>query len=622
MLVGAAMTSCSGDFLNAENKSSGGQTDEDYFSTNSSSLLYTAYNSLKDIAGTVNIYVEGTDLYVANRNDAPNLMKYAFTTDDDDCTNLYENCYTTILYANGAVKYAKQQNGDNSATEQEARFIRDYCYYVLTQQFGAVPYIDSYVQDATRSYPRVELATIYDNLINDLTSIYDNCKLEDYMNKPNGNSTKEVGHVSKQAVAALLAKIELAAGWDTQTSVTNVEKGTYEVTGTSHFEAAEKWAGIAINLSPSSLGSMDFASVWNQDNEDLNTQTIFSVQYDRDNYPGTSSEGGHSLQNNFGGYYGSTAASSMKNPGSLNSQSVKSMYLWEDGDQRFDVTYMTTVYNATVDGSETVWGTEGWYGYYNSANPDKLNIFIKYYPWYTDSASIKSYLSANADRFQQGSCKNANPRAYKLTSPNVVIYTVNAAGTVDSTTQTVSAFDKRADGGCISVKKFDDKNSEKLDKNNDYRDIVLIHLSDMYLARAEARLMQNNKSGFFEDINAVRSRAGLTENLNSISDYSAPYENVSSTYSKEDGSATSSSAVTELDLLLDEYAREFYAENRRWMDLRRTKQLVKYNVLFNKYISDASAMKPSGDYKLYRPIPQAAIEKNDGLSSADQNPGY
>ena len=81
--------------------------------------------------------------------------------------------------------------------------------------------------------------------------------------------------------------------------------------------------------------------------------------------------------------------------------------------------------------------------------------------------------------------------------------------------------------------------------------------------------------------------------------------------------------MTPLDVVLDERARELYAETTRWMDLRRTRQLVRYNVAFNPNVSSVADMaNVDGEIKWLRPIPAAEIETNTGISQADQNPGY
>ena len=71
------------------------------------------------------------------------------------------------------------------------------------------------------------------------------------------------------------------------------------------------------------------------------------------------------------------------------------------------------------------------------------------------------------------------------------------------------------------------------------------------------------------------------------------------------------------------WPRELYGENQRWMDLRRTRQLVRYNIEFNSLIPDVAAMSnPIGEVKWYRPIPAEEISSNSGMTTEDQNPGY
>ena len=81
--------------------------------------------------------------------------------------------------------------------------------------------------------------------------------------------------------------------------------------------------------------------------------------------------------------------------------------------------------------------------------------------------------------------------------------------------------------------------------------------------------------------------------------------------------------VNALDVILDERARECYAERTRFEDLRRTKQFIRYNLAFSRVITNENQMKgPDGQFKILRPIPQNAFDLNTGLRPSDQNPGY
>ena len=57
-----AMTSC--DFLEAENKKTGGQTAADYFDQNPDKLLPYAYSLMKPVVSRTDVFVKGTDLYM------------------------------------------------------------------------------------------------------------------------------------------------------------------------------------------------------------------------------------------------------------------------------------------------------------------------------------------------------------------------------------------------------------------------------------------------------------------------------------------------------------------------------------------------------------------------------
>lgn len=596
LFAGFTLTACS-DFLEAENKTAGGQTADDYFGKDPSTLLTSAYESMKAYAYIPDMYNRGTDLYIQTRGKAvTDFCTFTFTAENSTISSFYANVYKTINYANAVISYA----GEGSAYSDEARFLRAYGYYLLTQHFGGVPYITTYINSAETSYPRNSLSECYTNIINDLTELYNSSSLA---------AQSHEGRASKQAVAALLAKVYLAAGWDIDTQLSDAAKGTYSVSSTSNFSQAASWAEKAIN---GVNLTMAFQDKWYPTNEG-NAEEIFSIQYERNGYPGDVSNSGHSMQNGFGGYYGAYDASGMKNVGSEDGQSEKSMYLYEKGDNRYDGTYMMVMYNATKDAAgKANWGTQGYYAYYNVADLTSFPIAKAYFPYYYTEAEVEAWIKEHQSQLivDGNTYANADVRVSLLTLPSVTTWTF-AAGSTTPTKSKVAIADynvQTSNGAC--VKKFDDPESEYLSGNQDYRDIVLFHVSDMYLIAAEAYLMAGNTAEALAKVNAVRARAGLAA-LASFGAYQPEY------------ATTSTFTVNELDLILDERARELYAEGHRWMDLRRTKQLVRYNVEFSEYISSASDMQgPDGNIRWLRPIPANEISANTGITSADQNPGY
>ena len=597
LFAGFTLTACS-DFLEAENKTAGGQTADDYFGKDATSLLTSAYESMKAYAYIPDLFSRGTDLYIHTRGHVATVFdSYTITPEDNTLSSFYANVYKTINYANGVIYYA----GADSQLGQEALFLRNYGYYLLTQHFGGVPYVTEYINNgAERSYPRTPLSEIYASMISDLTELYSSSSLEAQSHK---------GHASKQAVAALRAKVYLAAGWDLDTTVGDEAQGTYSVNSTSNFSQAASWAEKAIN--GVSL-TMSFDLKWSPYNEG-NEEEIFSIQYERTGYPGDVSNSGHSMQNGFGGYYGNYNASGIKNVGSDDQQSEKSMYLFEKGDNRYDATFMQIFYAATKNASgQANWGDEGYYAYYNAKDLSDFPITRVYLPYYTTEAEAEAWMKEHADQLIANGdiYANGNVIVSLLTLPNVTTWTLASGSTsFQKKSVAITDYNNQVDNGTC-VKKFDDPNTDYTDTNNDYRDIVVLHVSDMYLVAAEANLMAGNTAEALAKINAVRGRAGL-DALASFSAYLPEYY------------TTSTFTIKDIDLILDERARELYAEGHRWMDLRRTKQLIRYNVEFNEYVNSASDMQGNdGKYKWLRPIPANEISANTGISNAEQNPGY
>lgn len=580
LLAGSTLSSCS-DFLDADNKSAGGVTADEYFTNDPQALLTSAYASMKGFANLgPAIYEHGSDLYMPVRGKtASAFQQFTVTPEDKDVQSLYVKCFATINYANGVIKYA----GEKSEKAYEARFLRNYAYYVLTQQFGAVPYSTEYINSASREYPIPALADLYASITKDLEDLYENSTL--------ANVDNTSGRPSKQAVAALLAKFYLAAGWDLDTKVVDSTKGTYSQSSTANFEKAVYYANEAIKRNTL---SQTFEQKWNPSFNQLNTEVIWAIKYQTEGLTGDVAKEGNGQMGTYGGYYGQ----GIKGCDSENQTTAKALRLFEEGDQRFEGTFMTTFYAGQDVES-------GYMAYYN--NPTDHAINLKFFPYYTTEAEADAWLAAHKAQLIKGS----NPNVVKaaILDPNgFTTYTFKSDGSVDKKTKnvTLATFFNATDCGVV-VKKFDDPKTV----NYCYRDIVCLHLSDIYLVAAEANLMAGNKADFWNRINAVRGRAGLAS-INSIDAYSPAYT-----------TTTAFGNITELDLLLDERARELYAEKTRYVDLRRTKQLVRYNIEFNDAIGTVKAMTGvDGEIKWYRPLPQSEIDNNTSITAEMQNPGY
>lgn len=85
-------------------------------------------------------------------------------------------------------------------------------------------------------------------------------------------------------------------------------------------------------------------------------------------------------------------------------------------------------------------------------------------------------------------------------------------------------------------------------------------------------------------------------------------------------------STVDLDLVVDERARELAGEGMRWLDLKRTGKLMEYTRLRNPDIKSLvdSGIDPflgaNGNYKILRPIPLSAIALDSG--EYPQNPAY
>ncbi len=612
--LGSAFVSCD-DFLEAENKSAGGKTADNYFSTAEGVAMYRnyAYVLLRPLVNNAynDMYDDGADLYWPSRGNGKTVFNYYnMTAENSTIKNYYSACYKLIDNCNGVLEYG----GDTYAGEM--KFLRAYGYYLLTQQFGSVPYVTNFIVSAERNYPRTPLNEIYSNILADLDEVIADENIPEISHD---------GTVNKKAAYALAAKVALAAGWDLNTTLVDAANGTYTIDSKEYFNKACSYAENALSgVTPLT----DFNEKWSPKNEG-NDEEFMAAAYDRESFAsiGTESDGGHGLQNDYGSYYGAQNTEGSKQVGSTKVTSRKALYLWERGDQRYFGTFAGV--HCNYDGN---WPTTGYYAMYNEGlNSDTTgcNIALYYAPFYLSSEEFLGFLKTHKSQFEGKNTDNYTGKwvqashAYRLSDPEIHV-TFDDEGNIASidSTSTSVAYNElsgilAATHGADCVKKWDDmKSSCGAGTSNDYRDVVFLHWGETVATAAEAYLLAGNEAKALEYVNKLRSRAGANT-LTSFSDYDPSY--ISEGFYKM--------TLTALDVVLDERARELYGEPGRWMDLRRTKQMVRYYVAFHSEVfTDINSWEDlanaKGEVKWLRPIPADEIANNTSMTAADQNPGY
>ena len=189
-------------------------------------------------------------------------------------------------------------------------------------------------------------------------------------------------------------------------------------------------------------------------------------------------------------------------------------------------------------------------------------------------------------------------RNYYMTNPASPVYgQIMTKKNVDATTLTLweprmtphyKKFVRAVPKGLVT----DATSKRPNDNGRTWKDWYIMRLAETYLLRAEANMLKGDNAAAAADINIVRGRALAT-----------PVD----------------AADVNMDLILDERARELYGEEFRLSTLMRTGKLVEYLNKYNGYLLTNGLTAPAKVSKL--PIPRREIESNTG-AVITQNPGY
>jgi starch-binding outer membrane protein, SusD/RagB family len=157
----------------------------------------------------------------------------------------------------------------------------------------------------------------------------------------------------------------------------------------------------------------------------------------------------------------------------------------------------------------------------------------------------------------------------------------------------------------IQLKKFDDLTGSII-RDLASRDAFVLRLSEMYLIAAEGYMMSGQTTPAIKKLNDLRTVRAISGQSNILS-------------------ATEESQVTgkDINVILDERARELCGEQLRWFDLKRTGKLIERVQLYN-----GSAKSNIQSFHVLRPIPRPQLDAiTNGTAGPDpggfwQNTGY
>lgn len=552
------MTSCS-DFLDASNKSN--VTAKQSFATKEglNNLVNNAYQHLQ------NVYAAPlfTSCFSAGTDmyaDARNKMNEALNT------------YETLTPENTDIKnlYTYLYSGIRAANSVS--------YYAQTAQ------VDDKTKGQLVGEARVLAAYEYYLLVNNFGGVP---IMKDFL------TTADTGYPkssSEDVYAYIISELEDVIGKNVLQASTATKGGgrisqetAKAILAKTYLSAAwdlnkqeyfSKAAALADEVIAGRKLTTPFAKLWKADGSgDDNEEFLWDVEYDLATANNTTSGG-----TEWSGYYCNYLGGNEDNIKATTSSYVPTLYAlhcFKKGDQRYDATFMKELPDINKGNAA---GTGYWTWYKNGESLVGKPVTRYYSAWYETDADFEAWKAidpanrANTYRIpmdsQSKEAQNMDGRDMEYYDNQQLVY------------------------GSSPCKKFDDSKTAKTEKNTCYRDIHIITLPEMYLVAAEAYLKAGDNPKALARLNEVHQRAGLPALTGTIT----------------------------IDDILDENACENFGNEARWMDLRRTQTLVTRCTKYNHEMGDKAAQYIGK--KLLRPIPQAAIDANDQLTLADQNPGY
>lgn len=608
-----------------------------YFSTAGGvqAAVTGVYNDLRSaFAGEgIVFFYDGTDENISGGSSSTNGTIYnnyngLNSSNTPDITGLYIDINTL----NGVLQYASAITDVAARTQYvaQAKFLRGFLYFYLVQTYGGltatqqsgIPLHTTFITKATTTDAPAQLSDIYNQIIQDFTDAA--AALPNTITATNPFSAGGVGKTATAAVAkAFLAKAYLTRGYTEAKQATDFQS------------AADLTATLISNKGTYGL------DLWQDYNDamkpanDYGKENMFAIDYGITDptYSGYTQQGS-------GGYginqlyvlarfnYVSTGIDNVVGidqvPQKMSSKSgmLRDVYngrpyvrLAPNKPYTMDVAFADQIHDCRYDATfQTFWicdnkvaaGTTSTGGLKGVLTPTS-NVSLSSYQVPIDGDTAILMPSADVTMARRDAFKGliVTPKQFN----NTVFPT---------------------------VKKFDDPaRTGILDFSS--RPIILMRFSEVYLMNAEANYMLGNLTAAAASLNIIRQRAAyrtpadallVPKNQFSVTAASMATDNAVNAAAMAltpaqlaqlavPNNTTAGSGLCGMDLILEEYSREFYGDPRRWYDLVRTGQLVRRVKMYN-----AIGAPNIQSYHVRRAIPQTLINNVSSGPAYPQNNGY
>lgn len=303
-LLSGALTSCSDSFLDLKDRNH--FTNENFWrdKTDAESGLAAAYSPIKyqmngyygAFDGWLNLNSRGDDIFTvlneeASMWDIANFQNSATTGNDP-----FGALYTGIQRANIVLKYIDQvpasgiTESDRAIIKGEALVLRAYQYFLLVNNYGAVPLrlIPSNEDEANK--PASSEEEIWKQVETDLLTAINDCNL------PENRSAEQKGRIEKGAAQAILGKV-----YATQHKYDDARTTLDELIKSSYSEFGHPLSGKRYQLMENFADNFTTA-------KENNAESVFELQYSTDGDLSWGNESGINLGSSLAQFVGPSSS--------------------------------------------------------------------------------------------------------------------------------------------------------------------------------------------------------------------------------------------------------------------------------------------------------------------------